>query len=273
MLSLAGKTVWITGASSGLGEALAHRFAQRGARLLLSARRVDRLERVKSALLHSGSPTGRGARESVELLPLDLADLTALGDKAAEALSRMGRIDVMVHNAGVGQRGLVTESSFAVDRHLMDVNFLGPVALTKALLPTMIEARAGHFVVISSVLGLISMKRRAGYCASKHALHGYFNALRAEVDELGVRVLLVCPGHIDSEFSQQALEGDGRRHGVNDAGNRAGLSPDQCAEQTLRGLSRGDAEIYPAKWETAGVYLNRLAPSIMRRVVARMRSR
>jgi short-subunit dehydrogenase len=263
MLSLAGKTVWITGASSGLGEALAHRFAQRGARLLLSARRVERLEGVKSALLS----------HDVELLPLDLADHASLADKVNQALLRMGRIDVMVHNAGVGQRGLVSENSFAVDRHLIDVNFLGPVALTKALLPSMLAARTGHFVVISSVLGLMSMKRRAGYCASKHALHGYFNALRAEVDELGVRVLLVCPGHIDSEFSQQALEGDGRRHGVNDAGSRAGLSPDQCAEQTVRGLTRGDAEIYPAKWETAGVYLNRLAPSLMRKVVARMRAR
>lgn len=275
MLSLAGKTVWITGASSGLGEALAHRFAQQGARLLLSARRVERLERVRDAVSSTDvlSAHGGTTRPEVELLPLDLADFPSLADKTAQALSRMGRIDVMVHNAGVGQRGLVTESTFAVDRHLLDVNFLGPVAITKALLPSMIDARSGHFVVISSVLGLMSMKRRAGYCASKHALHGYFNALRAEVDELGVRVLLVCPGHIDSEFSQQALDGEGRRHGVNDAGSRVGLSPDQCAEQTVRGLSRGLAEIYPAKWETAGIYLNRLAPSLMRKVVARMRAR
>jgi dehydrogenase/reductase SDR family member 7B len=263
MLDLTGKTVWITGASSGLGEALAHRFASRGARLLLSARRVDKLERVASTLGH----------RRVEVLPLDLADFASLQGKADQAIARMGRIDVMVHNAGVGQRALVTESSFEVDRQLMDVNFLGPIALTKALLPSMLAAGGGHFVVISSVLGLMSMKRRAGYCASKHALHGYFNALRAELDERGVRVLLVCPGHIDSEFSRQALEADGRPHGVDDAGNRAGLSPDQCAAQTLRGLLRGESEIYPAKWETAGVYLNRFAPSLMRKVVARMRAR
>jgi dehydrogenase/reductase SDR family protein 7B len=274
MLDLAGKTVWITGASAGLGEALAHRFAERGARLLLSARRVERLERVRDALLGSRARARASTHASdVELLPLDLADHLSLHAKAGQALTRMGRIDVMVHNAGVGQRGLVTESSFAVDRQLIDVNYLGPVALTKALLPSMLEARAGHFVVISSVLGLMSMKRRAGYCASKHALHGYFNALRAEVHDQGVRVLLVCPGHIDSEFSQQALDADGRPHGVNDAGTRVGLSPDACAEQTVRGLQRGDAEIYPAKWETAGVYLNRLAPSLMRKVVAHMRSR
>jgi dehydrogenase/reductase SDR family protein 7B len=263
MLDLAGKNVWITGASSGLGAALAHRCAAAGANLLLSARRVDRLENVAREC---------GARR-VELLPLDLGQLDTLGNKAAEALARMGSIDVMVHNAGIGQRALVSESSFEVERRLMEVNFLGPVALTKALLPSMIARRSGDFVVISSVLGLMVVKRRAGYCASKHALHGYFNALRAEVHEHGLRVLLVCPGHIDSEFSQQALAADGRANGVDESGSRAGLSPDQCARLTIRALERGRAEIYPARWESVGVYLNRYAPSLMRRVAVGMKAR
>lgn len=263
MEQIAGKTVWITGASSGLGEALAHRFARLGARLLLSARRVDKLHDVARA---------SGARD-VEVLPLDLAEFASLPDKVEQALTRFGRIDVMVHNAGVGQRALVTESTFEVDRQLMDVNFLGPLALTKAVLPSMLAGGGGHFVVISSVLGLMSLKRRAGYCASKHALHGYFNALRAELESRGVGVLMVCPGHIDSEFSQQALGADGSRHGVDEAGSRAGLSPDDCAEQTVRALLRGQAEIYPAKWEAAGVYLNRLSPALMRQVIARIKAR
>jgi dehydrogenase/reductase SDR family member 7B len=263
MTQLTGKTVWITGASSGLGEALAHRFAREGARLLLSARRADRLSAVARAT---------NAREA-EILPLDLGDFAALPEKVDAALARMGHIDVMVHNAGVGQRALVTESSFAVDRQLMDVNFLGPVALTKALLPSMLAAGGGSFVVISSVLGLMSVKRRATYCASKHALHGYFNALRAELDEQKLRVLIVCPGHIDSEFSQQALQADGSAHGIDESNSRTGLSPAACADQTVRALLRGQAEIYPAKWETLGVYLNRLSPSLMRSVAARMRAR
>ncbi|HEY6877661.1 MAG TPA: SDR family NAD(P)-dependent oxidoreductase [Polyangiales bacterium] len=261
MLDLAGKNVWITGASSGLGAALAQQCLDAGARVLLSARRVERLQEV-----------ARG-RANVALLPLDLAALDTLADKTAEALQAMGSIDVMIHNAGVGQRALVSESSFAVDRHLMDVNFLGPVALTKALLPSMLTQKSGHFVVISSVLGLMSMKRRAGYCASKHALHGYFNALRAEVHQDGLRVLLVCPGHIDSEFSQAALSADGRANGVNEAHSRAGLSPEECARTTLRALRRGSAEVYPAKWESVGVYLNRYAPGLMRRAVASMKAR
>ncbi|MDB4988700.1 MAG: 3-oxoacyl-[acyl-carrier protein] reductase [Myxococcaceae bacterium] len=266
MRDLRGKTVWITGASAGLGEALALRCAQQGARLLLSARRVDRLRAVARTALHAGAT-------EVELLPLDLAELASLADKGAEALERMGRIDVMVHNAGVGQRALVSESTFEVDRQLLDVNFLGPVALTKTLLPSMLAAESGSFVVISSVLGLMSVKRRAAYCASKHALHGYFNSLRAEVHDRGIRVLMVCPGHIDSEFSQMALQADGRAHGVNEAGKRSGLSPDACAERTLRGLMRGEAEIYPAKWETLGLYLNRLSPALTRFAIASLKAR
>lgn len=260
---LRGRNVWITGASSGLGEALAHGFAERGARLLLSARRVERLEQVARDL--------RGA--DVQILPLDLADLDALPARARDALAHLGRVDVMVHNAGIGQRALVTESTFDVDRKLLEVNFLGPIALTKALLPAMLAAGGGRFVVISSVLGLLSMKRRAAYCASKHALHGYFNALRAELSAQGIRVLMVCPGHIDSEFSRHALEADGRPHGVDEAGQRSGLTPAACAHETLRALERGADEIYPAKWESIGVYLNRLAPGLLRRAMANAKAR
>lgn len=263
MVELRGKTVWITGASAGLGEALAHGFAARGARLLLSARREDRLREVARA-------TGA---DVAEVLPLDLGAPATLESKVQDALSLMGSIDFMVHNGGVGQRSLVTESTFEVDRQLMEVNFLGPLALTKALVPHMVRARTGTFVVISSVLGLMSVKRRATYCAAKHALHGYFNALRAELAADGIRVLMVCPGHIASEFSQAALEGDGRAHGVDDPGTKSGLTPADCAARTLRAIERGQAEIYPARWESIGVYVNRFAPGLMRHALARMKAR
>ena len=263
MRDVRGKTVWITGASSGLGEALAHVFAERGARLLLSARRLEQLSKVGQSL--------PGAR--AEILPMDLAALDSLPMVAAEAIARMGHIDVMVHNAGIGQRATVLESTFEVERRLLDVNFLGPLALTKALLPAMLERGGGSFVVVSSVLGLMSVKRRAAYCASKHALHGYFNALRAELHDRNIGVLLACPGHIDSEFSRSALEGDGRAHGVDDAGTRAGMSPRECAERTVNAFVRGRDEAYVARWESLGVYANRFAPSLLRAVLARARER
>jgi dehydrogenase/reductase SDR family member 7B len=261
MRDVNGKTVWITGASSGLGEALARLFAARGARVLLSARRAERLAELARTL------------PSAAVLPLDLAELDSLAARVGEAEALLGPIDVMVHNAGLGQRASVVESTFTMERQLMDVNFLAPVAMTKALLPGMLARGAGDFLVVSSVLGLMSVKHRAAYCASKHALHGYFNALRAELAGTGIGVLLACPGHIDSEFSRAALEGDGRPHGVDDAGTRSGMSPRECAARTIAAFERGKDEVYVTKWESAGVYLNRFAPALLRRVTAAAKAR
>lgn len=259
----AGKTVWITGASSGLGEALAHSFAKRGARLVLSARREARLHEVAKAC---------GASD-VHVVPLDMTDFGAMPQHAQDVIKRVGPIDVMVHNAGVGQRASVLETSFEVERQMLETNYLGPVALTKAVLPSMLTQGSGSFVVISSVLGLMSVKHRAGYCASKHALHGYFNGLRAELSAQGIRVLLVCPGHIHSEFSLHALEADGKAHGVVDPGSSRGLTPTYCADKTLRALDRGEDEIYVTQWESAAVYANRYVPTLLRRVTSRLKAR
>jgi dehydrogenase/reductase SDR family protein 7B len=263
MLDFRGKTVWITGASSGIGEALAHGFARRGARLVLSARRRDRLEQVARAT---------GAAD-VEVLPLDVSDLASLAPAAQGVLERCGGVDVMIHNAGVGQRASVMETSFEVERKMLETNFLGPVALTKALLPSMVQRGDGTFVVMSSVLGLMSVKHRAGYCASKHALHGYFNGLRAELSQQGIRVLLVCPGHVSSEFSLHALEADGRAHGTQDEGQASGLAPSVLSDRTLSALDRGEQEIYVAKWESLAVYLQRFAPGLLRSVLPRLKAR
>ena len=256
-----GKTVWITGASSGIGEALAYAFGERGARLVLSARRAERLMQVAKA---------SGARET-HVVPLDLSALDTLPAIAERVVSEIGSVDIMIHNAGVGQRSLVLDTDFEVDRRMMDTNYLGPVALTKALLPSMLRQQRGQIVVLSSVLGVLSAKRRSGYAASKHALHGYFNSLRAELSAQGISVLMVCPGHVHTEFSEQALEGDGSRHGVTDKSSEKGLSAGEVAHRTLCALERGKDEVLIAKWESLAVYLNRLAPSLVRRAIARLR--
>jgi dehydrogenase/reductase SDR family protein 7B len=273
MRDYAGKTVWITGASSGIGEALAHDFAKRGAKLLLSARRADRLEQVAERCRSAPSGARAQSDQDTQILTLDMADPESLPGKVEQALQRFGPIDVMVHNAGVGQRGSVLETTFEVERQMLETNYLGPVALTKALLPSMVARKQGTFVVISSVLGLMSVKNRAGYCASKHALHGYFNGLRAELSGHGIKVLLVCPGHVKTEFSLHALEADGKAHGVVDAGQEQGLTPAACSARTLAALDRGKDEIYVAKWESVGVYLNRYAPGLLRGAMARAKPR
>jgi dehydrogenase/reductase SDR family member 7B len=262
MRDLTGKTVWITGASSGIGAALAQRFAERGARLVLSARRVERLEAVRDAI---------GARDAL-LVPLDLAAPESLAEHAARVLRERGAVDVMVHNAGVGQRGSALDTALSVDRRLMEVNYFGPVALTKALLPAMRARGHGDFIVMSSVLGLLSAKHRTGYAAAKHALHGFFDGLRAELHGSGIGVLLVCPGHVVTEFSESALEADGRPHAVVDHATKSGLSPSACAERVLRAYDRGAAQITVAGWERYAVALKRLSPALYRAAVARAKT-
>lgn len=259
MRDLQGKTVWITGASSGIGAALAQGFAERGARLVLSARRAERLEQVRRAC---------GAHDAL-IVPLDLADGDALAGAVADVLSRTGGVDVMVHNAGVGQRGSALETALTVDRQLMEVNYFGPVAITKALLPSMRARGRGDFIVMSSVLGLLSAKNRTGYAAAKHALHGFFDGLRAELHGTGIGVLLVCPGHVLTEFSESALEADGRPHAVVDHASKNGLSPAACAARVLRAYDGGAAQITVAGWERYAVALKRLSPALFRAAVAR----
>ena len=195
------RKVWITGASSGIGEALARVLDRRGARLVLSARRSERLEAVKASLTRP---------QEHRVLPLDVTATDRAAEHVAEALTG-GPVDVLVHGAGISQRSRAAETELAVDRRLMEVNFFGAVALTKAVLPSMLDRGAGHFVVVSSLVGKISTPLRSGYSASKHALHGFFDAVRAELYERGIRVTLACPGFIRTEITLHALTGDGIR--------------------------------------------------------------
>ena len=259
MSDFRGQTIWITGASSGIGEALAHAFAKRGARLVLSARRAERLEQLARTC---GAP-------EVHVLPFDQSELPSLAGVAERALALAGPIDVMVHNAGVGQRSLAAETAIDVDRKLIETNYLGPVALTKALLPGMRAQKRGTFVVMSSVLGVFGAPRRSGYAASKHALHGFFDSLRAELTHDGIRVLMVCPGRVRTEFSESALEGDGKRHGVMDDTSYQGILPERVAVRTLSALERGEDQIYVAKWERLPVYLGRMSPALLRKALSR----
>src|SRR3954471_20950943 len=180
-MKFANQVVWLTGASSGIGEALAYAFAREGARLVLSSRRRDELERVRRAC----------ARPDDHLvLPLDLTRGETFPAAVVEVLARWGRIDLLVNNGGVGQRALATHASLEVERALMEVDYFGPVALTKAVLPAMQAQRAGRVVVISSVMGYLGTPGRSTFAAAKHALHGWFDSLRAEVWREGIQVML-----------------------------------------------------------------------------------
>jgi short-subunit dehydrogenase len=256
--TIAGKVAWITGASSGIGEALAHALAVRNASLVLSARREDVLQNVASACQ-------RPAEHLV--LPLDMLEPSGFEPAVQTVLDRFGLVDILIHCAGISQRGTAAETQLQVDRHLMELNYLGPVALTKQVLPSMLARGAGHIVAISSLLGKFAVPDRSAYCASKHALHGFFDALRAEVQGQGIDVTLICPGFVRTNASFNALTTNGARHGKLDKEIRNGLPSDECAQRIVRAIERRRREVYIARKERLAVYFSRFAPGLFQRVV------
>ena len=254
-----GKVVWVTGASSGIGEALARRFGRCGSRLILSSRRENELNRV--ADLCSGA-------ESVDVLPLDLSQPDSMSDAATRALRIADHIDVMIHNGGVSQRAFASDTSYDVDDLLMRTNFLGPLALTKALLPSMRSRRQGHFIVVTSVLGKFGLPGRSGYCASKHALHGFFETLRAELWRDGIQVTMVLPGYVRTNVSINALTGTGAPQRKMDPGTAKGITPEDCAERIISAAAAGKREVAPVQMtELAALYLNRWTPGLLARLL------
>ena len=256
-MSFTGKTIWITGATSGIGEALAYAFAEAGARLVLSARREEKLHAVKAACAHA---------ERHRVVPLDLAETDSLAEVAQQVLQE-GPVDILINNGGISQRSRAAETDLAVDRRLMEVNYFGTVALTKAVLPSMLARRAGHIVVISSVAGKLGAPKRSAYSASKHALHGFFDVLRAEVHDAGLRVTIICPGYIHTDISKNALIADGSRHGTMDQNQAEGMTPEACARRILRAIEQEKAEVYIGGKEVAGVYLKRFFPKLLNRIL------
>lgn len=253
--------VWITGASSGIGEALAHEMASQGARLVLSARRQDELERVRDEIERSDEHL---------VLPLDLTEEETHAGAVNQVLDRFSRVDVMVHNGGISQRSLVKDTSFEVDRRILEVDYLGTVSLTKALLPSMLERGEGRFVVVSSLVGYVATPYRSAYSAAKHALHGFFEALRAELYDDGIRVTMACPGYVRTRVSHNALTGDGSPQGTMDRAQAQGMDPKDCARRIARTVAQGKAEVYVGGWEKYSVYIRRWCPPLYRWMVRRI---
>lgn len=251
------RVVWITGASAGIGAALARAYARAGAALVLSARRVEALEAVRAQCL------GLGAADAA-VVPLDLARPDGHAAAVDRVVADFGRIDLLVNNGGISQRSLARDTVLDVDRRLMDVNFVGTVSLTKAVLPVMTRQRGGHIAVVTSLVGHIGTPKRSAYAASKHALHGFFDSLRAEVWRDDIAVTLVCPGFVRTDVSLNALAGDGRPHATMDRGQANGMDPDVCARKIRRGLERRRAEVWVGGKEVFAVWIERFCPPLYR---------
>ena len=256
MESFQNKVVWITGASSGIGEAIALAFAKEGAKLVLTSRRDEELLRVKNL---TGLPDS-----SVLILPMDVTEFEKAQPAAEEIIKTFGRIDVMVHNAGVSQRSYIIDTDFDVYRKIMDVDFYSTVAITKAILPYMIQQKSGHFIVISSVAGKIGTIMRSGYNAAKHALHGFYDSLRAEGYKDNIKVTTICPGYIRTNISVNALNESGDKFGKMDSNQANGIPAEECARRILDAVKKDKKEIYIGGLkEVAAIYLKRFLPNVL----------
>lgn len=244
---------WITGASSGIGEALALQLARPGNALILSGRDTVALERVQQQI---------NSRVPVYLLPFDLTQTQSFPNYVNDALSFKGYVDVLINNAGMSQRALALETTEEVEQKLMAVNYFAPVALTKALLPHFMERKRGHIVVVSSIAGKFGFALRSSYAAAKHALHGYFEALRLELKDVPVYVTMVCPGRVNTRISFNALKGDGAQHNILDDGQRKGISAQRCARVIEKAIRQKKYEVLTGKWELLPVYLRRYFPPL-----------
>ena len=258
-----GKVVWITGASSGIGEALALELASRGATLVLSARRAERLDEVLERC---------AASDEHLVVPLDLTETDTLTLAAKSVLDRFGRIDVLINNGGISQRGTVAETALEVDREIMEVNYMGAVALTKAVLPSMLARRAGQIVVVSSLIGKIGTPMRSAYAASKHALQGFSDCLRAEVHDQGVGVTVICPGYVRTEITKKALTPDGSSFGEMGSGQINGMSTQEFARRCARAIERRVDESMIGGREVWAARLAPFFPRVYNYLVRRVKS-
>jgi short-subunit dehydrogenase len=255
------KTVWITGASSGIGESLALEYSKKGYNLILSARREDVLLEVKSRCLG----------DNVAILPLDLASYEKFDKIALDAISKFGSIDILVNNGGISQRSFAHETVIGVDEKIMKVNYLGTIALTKSILPHMILNKSGQIVTITSMVGKFGTPLRSTYSASKHALHGFMDSLRAELYENGIKVCLICPGFIKTNVSLNALTGSGRVQGTMDKTTGAGIEPQVFALRAIKSIESGcDEVIIAGLKEKFGYWVNRICPRLFRMLVRKL---
>lgn len=260
---LTNKVIWITGASSGIGEALAYELAKKGARLILSARRKDELERVRGNCLQRAQP-------HIRTLPLDLGQPSTLGLMAEAALQIFGTIDILINNGGISQRSLAKETTAEVDRQVMEVDYFGTVALTKALLPHFIQRRSGHIVVVSSVMGVIGTPYRSAYAAAKHALHGFFDSLRAELwkESKRIFVTIICPGWVRTNITIHALTGSGEKLNQMDPNTARGIPANEFAKRMIKAIVQKKNEVYiGGSKEMTAVRLKRFFPSMYARII------
>jgi short-subunit dehydrogenase len=248
------KVIWITGASSGIGEALVYKFIELGAIVIASSNQADELQRVKTSC---GDRSDR-----VHIAYFDLANCEGIEDVVKAQVSALSRIDCLINLGGVSQRAYIEDTPLWLDRKIMEINYFGTIALTKAVLPYMIEQKEGHILATSSISGRFGFPLRSAYSASKQALHGFFETLHIENKKNCVRASVIIPGRVRTNISKNALTASGDAHGKMDPGQRRGITPEKAAEKIITGIKRNKREILVGSTELIMLYIRKYFPSI-----------
>jgi dehydrogenase/reductase SDR family member 7B len=259
-----GKVVWITGASSGIGEALVYAFAEMGSKVIASSNDQSGLERVIKNC--AGFPGNiRGA-------VFDLSDTSGIESLVAGLVADEGGIDILLNIGGVSQRATILETPLWLDRKIMEINYFGTIALTKAVLPEMIKRGGGQIAATSSISGRFGFPLRSAYSASKQALHGFFETLLIEHSKDNIKVSVFIPGRVKTGISIHALTPDGKEHGKMDDGQAGGITPEEAAKTIINGLRRNKREILVGSSELLMLKIRKYLPSLFFRIAGRIKS-
>ena len=254
--------IWITGASSGIGEALALKWAVAGNQLILSGRNMQQLEMV--------AENCRRKSADVVIVAFDLTQTEEIKEAVEKIQSVVPRIDILVNNGGISQRSRLIDTPMEVARRIMEVDFWGHVELTRQILPFMVKSGGGSIVVISSLTGLFGFPMRSIYSAAKHALHGFFETLRLEHYKDNIRVTMVCPGMVKTNISIYSLTSSGQEHGLMDKGQENGVSATDCANKIVKAVKRGRKEVIIGKKDVIMPYLKRYVPWLFYKIAERI---
>ena len=259
-----GKVVWITGASSGIGESLVYEFVSRGALVIASSNDAAGLQRVKAGCGNESA--------MVRCVPFDLDDTSEIGKMVEEQLRLSGKIDYLLNIGGISQRARIDETPLWLDRKIFEINYFGTIALTKAVLPFMIKQKSGHILATSSISGRFGFPLRSSYSASKQALHGFIETLYLENKKFNIRASVIIPGRVRTAISVHALEASGKEHGKLDEGQAKGLLPKRAAEIIIKGILRNKREILVGKSELLMLHIRRYCPWLFFRIADKINS-
>ncbi len=261
-MTIANSTVWIIGASSGIGKALAIDMAKLQSNLVLSSRNINELEKVKSECLNY--------TKKCFIVSLDLEKNTNYNSEVKEVIKQYNSIDYLIVNGGISQRSLISETPISIDRKLMEINYFGNISITKSVLPYMIKQKSGHIIVVSSIVGKFGFPLRSAYSASKHALHGFYETLRAEQKNNNINVTMVIPGRVNTNISKNAILKDGSSYKKLDKGQAQGISAESCSKQIINAIKKNKKEVLIGGKELTMVWIRRFFPFLFYRFASKI---